>query len=171
MQFIKVRWEGSGMRHGPQFGARSHLCPVHTHGALSMCSALFTETVPSAHCPIQVCSGLRLLEARPFPEFRSFQIFRRKFSSCTNKIFPARSRAALHNQCYYSYQVWQRLGFPGGASGKEPACQCRRHKRHRFNPWVRKSPWRRAWQSIPVFLPGESHGQRSLAGYSPQGHK
>ena len=57
--------------------------------------------------------------------------------------------------------------FPGGTSGKEPACQCRRHKRHEFNPWVGKIPWRRAWQPTPVFLPGESHGQRSLAGYSP----
>ena len=62
-------------------------------------------------------------------------------------------------------------GFPGGANGKEPACQCRRHKRHGFNPWVRKIPWRRAWQPTPVFLLGESHGQRSLAGYSPWGHK
>ena len=53
-----------------------------------------------------------------------------------------------------------------GASGKEPACQCRRHKRHGFNPWVRKIPWRRAWQPIPVFLPGKSHGQRNLEGYS-----
>ena len=35
--------------------------------------------------------------------------------------------------------------FLGGASGKEPACQCRRHKRRRFNPWVGKIPWRRAW--------------------------
>ena len=52
----------------------------------------------------------------------------------------------------------------GGDSGKEPACQCRRCKRLRFNPWVLKIPWRRAWQSTPVFLPEESHGQRSLAG-------
>ena len=59
------------------------------------------------------------------------------------------------------------LGFPGGASGKEPACQSRRCKRHKFYPWVRKIPWRRAWQPTPVFLPGESHGERSLAGYSP----
>ena len=36
-----------------------------------------------------------------------------------------------------------------------------------FDPWVRKILWRRAWQPTPVFLPGESHGQRSLAGYSP----
>ena len=43
-------------------------------------------------------------------------------------------------------------GFPGGTSGKEPACQCRRHKRPGFDPWVRKIPWRRAWQPTPVFL-------------------
>jgi len=61
-------------------------------------------------------------------------------------------------------------GFPGGASGKEPAGQCRRLKRHGFNPWVRKIPWRRAGQPTPVFLPGESHGLRSLVGYSPRGH-
>ena len=62
------------------------------------------------------------------------------------------------------------VGFPGGASGKEPACQCRRHKRCGFNAWVGKIPWRRAWQATPIFVPGESHGQRSLVGYSPEGH-
>ena len=65
--------------------------------------------------------------------------------------------------CVYMY-LW---GFPGGANGKEPACQCRRHRRCRFDPWVGKIPWKRAWHPTPVFLPGESHGQRSLAGYSP----
>ena len=62
-------------------------------------------------------------------------------------------------------------GFPGGSSGKEPACQCRRRKRHRFDPWVRKILWRRAWQPTSVLLPGESHGPRSLVGCSPWGHK
>ena len=62
------------------------------------------------------------------------------------------------------------LGFPGGASGKEPICQCRKHKRIRFDPWVGKIPWREAWQPTSVFLPGESHGLRSLVNYSPQGH-
>ena len=60
--------------------------------------------------------------------------------------------------------VKDKLGFPSGISGKEPACQCRRHKRHGFDPWVGKVPWRKAWQPTPVFLPGESHGQRSLEG-------
>ena len=59
--------------------------------------------------------------------------------------------------------------FPGGASGKEPACQCSRLRRRGFDPSVRKIPWRRAQQSTPVFLPGESHGQKIQAGYSPQG--
>ena len=54
--------------------------------------------------------------------------------------------------------------FPDGASGKEPACQCRRWRRRRFDPWVWKIPWRRAWQPTPVFLTGESHGQREEPG-------
>ena len=62
-------------------------------------------------------------------------------------------------------------GFPADASGREPACQCRRCKRYRFNFWIGKIPWRRARQSTPVFLLGEPHGQRSLADYSPQGGK
>ena len=67
--------------------------------------------------------------------------------------------------------VWQYLLKPGGASGKEPTCQCRRHKRCGFDPWIVKIPRRRKWQPTPVYLPGESHGWRSLAGYSPQGCK
>ena len=59
----------------------------------------------------------------------------------------------------------------GVASGKKPACQCRRRKRHEFDTWVRKIPWRREWQPTPVVLPGKSHGQRSLVGYSPWGCK
>ena len=61
--------------------------------------------------------------------------------------------------------------FPDSTSDKEPACQCRRHKRLGFHPWVRKIPWRRKWQPTPIFLPGEFHGQRSLEDYSPWGHK
>ena len=59
------------------------------------------------------------------------------------------------------------VGFPGGASGKEPACQCRRPKRIGFDSWVGKIPCYRKWQCNLVSLPGKSHGQRSLVGYSP----
>ena len=61
--------------------------------------------------------------------------------------------------------------FPGGTSGKGPACQCRRHTSCGLHPWVGKTPWRRARQPTPVFLPGESHGQRSLVGCSLWGRK
>ena len=60
--------------------------------------------------------------------------------------------------CIYVYTCTY---FADGASGKEPACQCRRHERHGLDPWVEKMPWRRKWQPIPVFLPGESLGQKS----------
>ena len=56
---------------------------------------------------------------------------------------------------------------PRWHSGREFVCQCRRHKRCRFNPWL----GRRAWQPTPVFLPGKARGLRSLVGYSPQGRK
>ena len=55
---------------------------------------------------------------------------------------------------------WQRL-----------CLQCRSCGRRMFSPWVGKIPWRRAWQPTPVFLPGDSHGQRSLVGYNPQGRR
>ena len=60
--------------------------------------------------------------------------------------------------------VW---GFSGGTSNEEPTCQCRRHKRHGFDSWVGKILCRREWLPTPESLPGEFHGQRSLAGYSP----
>ena len=67
--------------------------------------------------------------------------------------------------------ISQRMAFPGDASGKESPSQCRRCRRWRFYPWVGKIPWRRKWQPTPVFLAGKSHGRRSLASYSPWGHK
>ena len=51
-------------------------------------------------------------------------------------------------------------------TGEESSWQCKRGRRHRFDPWVRKILWRRKWQPTPVFLPGKSHGQRILVVYS-----
>ena len=71
-----------------------------------------------------------------------------------------------------AFSIWRHFwGLPWCLSGKEPTCQCRSHRRLGSSPWVRKSPWRWKWHPTPVFLPGESHGQRSLAGYSPRGHR
>ena len=77
--------------------------------------------------------------------------------------FAAQPDAALH-----LHLSTPKEGLSKWLSGKESTCQCRRHG---FNPWVRKIPWRRTWQPPPVFLPEESHGQRSLVGYSSWGHK
>ena len=80
-------------------------------------------------------------------------------------------------QCIYTYVLsyaalshFSHLTLCDRMRLKEPTCQCRRHKRCIFDPWVRKIPWRRKWHPTPVFLPGKSHGQRTLAGYSPCGH-
>ena len=54
--------------------------------------------------------------------------------------------------CWINFEV----PYPGGTVGKEPVCQCRRHKRCGFHPWVGKIRWSRKWQPTPVFLPGES---------------
>ena len=61
--------------------------------------------------------------------------------------------------------------LPRWLGGKDSACQCRRCQRCGFHPWVGKIPWKRKWQSAPVFWPGKSCGQRSLEGYSPQGRR
>ena len=60
------------------------------------------------------------------------------------------------------------FGFPCGSDGKSICLQCRKPG---FDPWVGKIPWRRKWQPTPVLLPGKSHGQRTLVGYSPWDHK
>ena len=72
-------------------------------------------------------------------------------------------------------RTWEKAavpsGFPGGASGKESACQFSRCRRCGFDPWNGKIPWRRKWQPPPVFLLRKFLGQRGLVGYSPWVHK
>ena len=62
-------------------------------------------------------------------------------------------------------------GLPRWYSGKESACPCRSRGRQELDRLFRKIPWSRKWQSTPIFLPGKSHGQRSLVDYSPWGHR
>ena len=69
------------------------------------------------------------------------------------------SRRVGHNWRLSSSSI-SGQGFPGGASGREPCCQSRTHKRCRFDPWDVKISWRRAWQPTPVFLSGDPQGQR-----------
>ena len=90
------------------------------------------------------------------------------------------SRQHQHTCWFYLYKKWLFLIYKAvrhtrllrWRSGKESACQCRRHERQEFDPWVGKIPWRRKWKPTPVFLPRKFHGQRSLAScYSPWGRK
>ena len=72
----------------------------------------------------------------------------------------------------FQHRAWHReihpQGLPDGACGKEPAYKCRRCKRCRIDPWVGKSPWKKAWQPTSELLSGGSHRQKSQAGNGPQ---
>ena len=67
--------------------------------------------------------------------------------------------------------MWKGAPLPWWLRGKESTCQCRGCRRRKFDPWVGTNPWRRAWLPTPVFLPGECHGKRNRADYSPWGRK
>ena len=90
-------------------------------------------------------------------------------SFCFLNLLPNIMHAHIKNKHNKATQQYKFIKSKGGAISKDPACQCGRIKRHRFNPCMEKIPWKRAWQPTPVLLPGESHGQRRPAGYSPQG--
>ena len=76
----------------------------------------------------------------------------------------------FQKQFHYSWFLYIVNPLQYGSMGRVHL-QCRRHRRCSFNPWVKKIPWRRKWQLIPVLLPEKSHGQRSLVGYSPNSPK
>ena len=69
---------------------------------------------------------------------------------------------------FFYFLVNSTMGFPGGSGSKESACNA---VRPRFDLWFRKISWRREWLPTPVVLPGKSHGQKTLVGYSPWGCK
>ena len=78
-------------------------------------------------------------------------------------LFPVGRSSSVHRSPEDALDWASRL-----CSDKESACQCRRRG---FDPWLGKILWSRKWEPTPVFLPGESHGQKSLVGYSPRGSK
>ena len=69
----------------------------------------------------------------------------------------------------FSLKLQWRVGFPTGASGKESTCHCRRHKRCRFNPWVKKIPWRRKWHTIVLVWKIPWAEEPGLQSCRPQG--
>ena len=117
------------------------------------------------------CSPRDSQESSPTPQFKSinssmlnFFIVQLSHPYVTTRKTVALSRWTFVGRQWHTEKRQQRRmwGFTGSASGKESTCQCRRPRRCQLDPWVRKIPWRRKWQPTPVFLPGESHGQRSL---------
>ena len=124
-----------------------------------------------------------MLNVKPAFSFSSFTFIKMLFSS---SLISTLGWCHLPIWGYFSQQSWlqlvvhsaqdftllciliSKMGLPSRLIGEESACQCRRHG---FDPWVGKIPCRRKWHTSPVFLPGKFHGQRSLVGYSPWGHK
>ena len=74
------------------------------------------------------------------------------------QTFPVINRKV--KEIFLNYR-WCNEGFPGDSIDKEPTCQCRRRKRHRFNPWVRKIPWRRKWHPLQCFCLENPMGRRA----------
>ena len=98
--------------------------------------------------------------------------------------YPTLRLRGLHSPRILQARILEWAAFPFSRGSRLRACNwkhswfqvpailpCRRHRRPRFSLWVGKIPWRRAWQPTPALLPGESHGLRSLAGYSQWDHK
>ena len=131
--------------------------------------SIFTKMSPSEwSSPIKLHKTITLVLALP-PLISCFIWLHSIFFCLMSFYFLARViifRLVTYNIIHM--KVRTALGFPDGTSGKELACQRMRHRRLEFDPWVRKIPWGRAWQPIPILLPGEFHGQRSLACYSPR---
>ena len=114
-------------------------------------------------CPLVLCC-----EFYDSPIDRNSKV---RLSACLGWLSQNVDRTKTRTQIFcfkFSIFILPYTGLPRWFSGKQSACQCRRH---RFNSWIRKIPWRRKGQPTPVFLPGKSRGQRSLVAYSPWGHK
>ena len=163
-----------------------HCLPSHT--ASTWCRWYISFGTPVLHCQFtKLCS----IPVSPGPHHP----YTWAWDRCTSAAAPWRARQARSTvtqvretlqQCLLQFWVTKGLNLMMAVSlapselrsislhmlpGKEPTCQCRRHKRHRFDPWVGKIPWRRKWHPTSVFLPGKSHGQRSLEVYSLWGHR
>ena len=108
---------------------------------------------------------------QPMPK-RILKILPSSLSECSLNEFEnvLQNVPLLNNRM--SHCPWSKPGsLSGGSPVKNQSAMSKTHRRWVFNHWARKIPWRRKWQPSSGFLPGKSHRQRSLAGYSPQGHK
>ena len=153
------------------FGDRQNICPECPRFLLALANNEIALTLKAYL--LLVCCSHWLIRTSQIPGMCLLCAYKQVHSHSSTLAFSLISTLAnsLEDETALwggSLLPWVR---PDGTSGKEPTCQCRRSDRCGFDPWVGKIPWRRTWPPTPVFLPGESHGQRSLAVYSPQGRK
>ena len=152
-EITRVEWN---RRHPLSTLTAARVTPVGgkgVHGAASNdLSAAACETSSTGH-------GNQFFLASELSPCCVFNTRRDPFKKMTTCRHDSPCAKGLHCLFPWEVNVFE-MGFPGGPRGKEPACQCRRH---RFNPWVRKILWRRKRQPTSVFLPGKSHGQKNLA--------
>ena len=139
-------------------------------------SAFFPREMGKNHNLVSVKRAVKLKNHQHHLSVGIYDFFFLLYFSDLSFTNSSYKREASEYKLYYYIRSWgfHRLfhiywGFPGSTNGKEPTCWCKRLKRHGSDPWVKKIPWRRAWQSTPIFLPGESHEQRRLEGYGPWG--
>ena len=147
----------------------------HSGLAVDICIYIYTYTYIHIHVHIYIHTHTHiyipsLVSLLPHPPSKLSQskVFLFPLYPIDLPHLPLPSPSLSLCNCVLAKSCWYVafLGFPVGSSGKEFTCQCRSLKRCRFSPWVGKIPWRRKWQPTPTLL-GESHGQRSLEGYSP----
>ena len=125
---------------------------------------------PPAHLPLHAPVPVRPFQGENIPE--SFPQNERPDHSPFFFIFPIltglgrKLKLRTDLWAFTLFPPW--LGLAGGSDGKDSVCNLGDRG---VQPLGWADPWRREWKPTPVFLPGESHGQRSLAGYSPWGHK
>ena len=128
-----------------------------TWGASAHSQWFTIRLVDDMICQIVILLGKRL------PMVKPYYFFLKKFLGQHWMKFSFFKTFSLFEKVS-KYSLAHRSGFPGGAVGKESACyprDCLQCRRPGFDPGVRKTPWRRKWLPTPVFLPGESQGQRS----------
>ena len=133
------------------------------------------NATPSHHkinLKVDICTQSDSFHERFFSPFLSSPLFLFLFPNFPSSLSTIGWRRNKEVEPKISAVYRLRTSMDQGLSwwlrGEESACQCRRRG---LDPWVKKSPWRRKWQPTPVFVPGKSYGQRSLAGYSLWGHK
>ena len=103
-----------------------------------------------------------------FGPITSWEIDGKQWKQCQTLFWGALKSLQIVTTAMKLKDAYSLEGLPWWLRRLSVCLQCRRPG---FDPWVRKIPWRRKWQPTPVLLPGKSHGQRSLVGYSPWGRK